>query len=71
MNKKNFFIKESKLEEISDYPPEWSVVRSNKSILMVGPTQSGKTTILLYKAKQAQMIGKSKNIKVEDSEYDR
>ncbi len=26
---------------------------------MVGPTQSGKTTILLYKAKQAQMIGKS------------
>lgn len=59
MTKKNFFIKESELEEISDYPPEWSVVWSNKSILIVGPTQSGKTTILLHKALRAQIEGRS------------
>lgn len=59
MTKKNFIIKESELEEIRDYPPEWSVVWSNKSILIVGPTQSGKTTILLHKALCAQKEGRS------------
>lgn len=54
MTKKNFIIKESELD-----PQQMIVLQSNKSRLIVGPTQSGKTTILLHKALRAQIEGRS------------
>jgi DNA helicase IV len=54
MTKKNFIIKVSELDQ-----QQVTVLSSNKSCLFVGPTQSGKTTILLRKAWCAQKEGRS------------
>lgn len=60
MSKKDWIVKRSELEDIRGWLSCDRIIMSlRSSTIIIGPTQSGKTVMLLSKARQAQMEGKS------------